>query len=779
MNRLRETALPATLLGMLATLVASWPMTGLFEEGRWLPPVLTLIVLQALVGVLGRMLRAPAALTLLAQLLAVAIGAVVLALGTSALSPGAWSDLPMLVNDLLYEARMTLTRYAAPAPVNDGVVFMLTLLLPTAAVLVDLLAATLRSPAAAGIPLLAIFLFSTSNTGDSMNPVFFLALGGVWLLLLSAPRMAVLRSWGTTEASSTVPETQADRFGLAAHAGRARIIGVLALLIAVVLPLAVPHLPTQYLADGLGRGNGDSDTASVGFTDSLDLSQNLNSQNQDPVLQYATTDLAPPPLKALTTSTYTNGQWRQSDSQDNDSGVDGRTLNLPEGMDSSAQGPQQATNIASNTLQTPYLATPWPMARADMDGQNWSYSSQSLLPRSSSRIRDYSITYRTLDSTARPTSDTVERGEVSQRTLQVDAESRSSVLTATASALRAGNAENSSAFDKAIAIQDWLRDPSLFTYSLQLAATRTGTDGQPLDPISNFLATRRGYCTQFSTAMVMMARSQGIPARVAVGFLPGTASGDGFVVRASDAHAWPELYFPGLGWTRFEPTPGVRAGDVPSYAVRGSEDTSNPTGQELEETDENTSTSGASSESTTTAAPTTTATQATPQSGDQHWFAPWMRWLALAIVAGLAGAVVLPLLARRRRQEQLSRAGDPGARVEAQWSSLQSRLTDLGIEDPGQLSPRQTEAHYRRYAHLDEPGRAALHRATQSLEASRYGSSTRTATIEEDTEQVYREVRDQASFGSRISATLFPRTGRRVVRDAWDRLRSRLTRSER
>jgi transglutaminase-like putative cysteine protease len=56
--------------------------------------------------------------------------------------------------------------------------------------------------------------------------------------------------------------------------------------------------------------------------------------------------------------------------------------------------------------------------------------------------------------------------------------------------------------------------------------------------------------------MAAMARTLGIPARVAVGFIPGTATADGgMTVGLKDAHAWPELYFEGVGWTRFEPTP--------------------------------------------------------------------------------------------------------------------------------------------------------------------------------------------------------------------------------
>src|SRR5690606_3022285 len=66
--------------------------------------------------------------------------------------------------------------------------------------------------------------------------------------------------------------------------------------------------------------------------------------------------------------------------------------------------------------------------------------------------------------------------------------------------------------------------------------------------------------------MASMARSLGIPARVAVGFAPGTPQADGTVaVGLRDAHAWPELYFEGIGWPRFEPTP--TRGSAPAYTV--------------------------------------------------------------------------------------------------------------------------------------------------------------------------------------------------------------------
>src|SRR5665809_71898 len=76
---------------------------------------------------------------------------------------------------------------------------------------------------------------------------------------------------------------------------------------------------------------------------------------------------------------------------------------------------------------------------------------------------------------------------------------------------------------------------------------------------------RKGYCVQFATAMVMMSRAAGIPAHMALGFLPGSSDKGVWTVIAADAHAWPELYLDGLGWTRFEPTPSRAA--PPAYAT--------------------------------------------------------------------------------------------------------------------------------------------------------------------------------------------------------------------
>jgi transglutaminase-like putative cysteine protease len=107
-----------------------------------------------------------------------------------------------------------------------------------------------------------------------------------------------------------------------------------------------------------------------------------------------------------------------------------------------------------------------------------------------------------------------------------------------------------SPYDQARAVESYLR--SHYGYTLDL----TGTP--PPDPLAYFLFQRRaGHCEYFASAMTVILRSVGIPARLVNGFLTGEYNdvGGDFIVRASDAHSWVEVFFPSIGWLTFDPTP--------------------------------------------------------------------------------------------------------------------------------------------------------------------------------------------------------------------------------
>lgn len=121
-------------------------------------------------------------------------------------------------------------------------------------------------------------------------------------------------------------------------------------------------------------------------------------------------------------------------------------------------------------------------------------------------------------------------------------------------------------YEQARLLQDYFRD---FRYDLNTASTDQ-------DPIDRLLADRAGVATDFASAFAILARDLKIPSRVAIGFTWGDPVGeeselivdDGhtkFSVKGSHAHAWPEVYFPDIGWVPFEPTPGRGAPDAATH----------------------------------------------------------------------------------------------------------------------------------------------------------------------------------------------------------------------
>ncbi len=106
-------------------------------------------------------------------------------------------------------------------------------------------------------------------------------------------------------------------------------------------------------------------------------------------------------------------------------------------------------------------------------------------------------------------------------------------------------------------VEDYLLDGNRYQYT-----TEVGAPGR--EPLLEFLFhTHKGYCQHFAGAAALILRSAGVPTRVVVGFATGEPIGhDTYAVRDEDAHAWIEVYFPGVGWVPFNPTPSAAPADV-------------------------------------------------------------------------------------------------------------------------------------------------------------------------------------------------------------------------
>src|SRR6476661_3839839 len=308
-----RTRLPETALAGLATLVVSWPLTTLFTPNSWVRPTVAMALAVVAAGLLGRMLTTSRTGVALVQ-----VAAVVLASGWVFGRGHLWHGLPtpdmvLAFNNLLVDARETIQNYAAPAPTNRGITLAIGLAIGVVAIVVDHLAVMRRSPALAGLPLLTAFLISASNSGESLHPMFFVAAGGLWLLMLGRQGIASLRRWSTTVPMSTTGRPSADdRDGAYGYAAVGRTLAVAGLAAAVVVPVVIPHFPTRYLIDGLGRSSGATgfSDGQIGLKSTLDLSKSLSNPSKAQVLRYTTNAAILTPLRVGVLDTYSADNWR-------------------------------------------------------------------------------------------------------------------------------------------------------------------------------------------------------------------------------------------------------------------------------------------------------------------------------------------------------------------------------------------------------------------------------------------------------------------------------------
>jgi transglutaminase-like putative cysteine protease len=234
-----------------------------------------------------------------------------------------------------------------------------------------------------------------------------------------------------------------------------------------------------------------------------------------------------------------------------------------------------------------------------------------------------------------------------------------------------------SKFEMAQMLQRWFRTE--FEYSTRPAP------GNGTDDLVNFLADepggRIGYCEQFAAAMSLMGRSLAIPSRVAVGFLRAEPDGeDSYIFSTRDLHAWPEMYFESVGWVRFEPTPGQRAGAVPDY-TRGRVGQDGP--------------SRFPSQSTVAPPQSNRIDQTTAPAGtgsDSGDGSSLDLGLVLAGTGGMLALLALLVLPRALRAWVRSRrwgaADTAPALAEAAWAELRDSAVDLGVAWDDDLTVR-------------------------------------------------------------------------------------------
>lgn len=768
MNRARPVE---AVLAALATLSVALPLTTLFTPtAEWFRPSLLLVGLVTVVGMGARLVTS-------SRLLVVAAQAVLLLHGAALLHGRGhlWKDVVPVPDTgaafgvLLTQAYETVTSYTAPAPANRGTVLAVSLLLGITAVAVDACAVTFRSPAVAGIPLLTAYLSSATNSGDGLGAWWAVPPALAWLALVGRQGVRAMRSWGTA-ATRDSRGPFSDPTTVFSTTGR--VVGVTALAVAVVVPGVVPHLPTTFIADGLGssaNARGGSG-GSLRLSTSVDIARDLAEQSTNTVLRYATTEDSPQPLRVGILDTYRGGSWESSN---------GFTYIPQDGRipDPSA-GPAvprkvERITVSENFIGVPQVALPENATGAPFPDGSWVMEADTGLVQLTRPVAEYSAEYVLLDPEPSQFGGLADTSSY-QRELEIDRRSERAVRTL----LDQITDEGDSALDTARAIQAHLRGIE-YEYSVDLA-DETAEGALPEEPLVRFLQTKRGYCIQFSSAMIMLARAAGIPARMAVGFLPGVADGDEWVVQASHAHAWPELFFPQLGWVRFEPTPGTRSGLPPAYTVAPTESSGSASSSASATAPTSSSAPSAGPTRDLAGDPLDPTTGSTTGAGTVLQFtSEHATSIGIALLVLLAAAVV-PLGAWLARRRAMREAAGDAERVEAEWQSLLLRLQDIGFVPPDGATPRQASRQLGRSAYLTQDEIDALGRVVTTLEQARYARpGSALDDVSDDARAVWRGAFSRRRRLERARALLLPEEGRLHWRSTAGRLLGRLSRPRR
>jgi transglutaminase-like putative cysteine protease len=242
------------------------------------------------------------------------------------------------------------------------------------------------------------------------------------------------------------------------------------------------------------------------------------------------------------------------------------TVGPPSWLGDEIETTEVATRIQLENVRTRWLPLPSAPVRIDGLAGEWRVDESGItLATAEGSVRTGAYDVESL--IAQPTPEQLRAAGVSALGLEQFREvpeGLDPIIASTAQQV-AEQAPGISAYDDALALQRFFTQGD-FVYS-ETAPVELGYDGTSADIVAVFLDVKSGYCVHYAAAMTLMARTLGIPARIAVGFLPGSRDEDvpsEFVVSTDDLHAWPELHFDDVGWVRFEPTPS--RGAVPDYA---------------------------------------------------------------------------------------------------------------------------------------------------------------------------------------------------------------------
>lgn len=731
----------------VACILASFTLSPLTQDPAFLGPSWLLIMLVAAIGAVVRRTRLGSGGALAGQILALLGFAYVFSAQLTAAVPDhVGPNVLDRVGYLFADAAQNVRSDSAPMPPDNGVKFLFVAALGAIAILTDVLVVSLRKPVLGLAPPVTVFLVPAIGLSTDTGWWPFLCIAVGYLGILVAEGLNSSFRWTRGLSRDTGAGSMAGEAGVVVWRAAA-YVAVPALALALIVSTAVPTLALGSWGFGDAPGVGGP----LRLTDpTLDLKRNLTLPQNKVVITYTTNKSTGTYLRMASLPAFSQAGWQNAQT----SIERGRELPQPPGL-TEPTGTERRTTITIKDFDSEYL--PLPFAPVDYSAAgNWGYDPQSLVVISSDRSINrneatrglvYRVTSRDVDPDPAGLNDSL-AGTPPDADLTTELPSdlpKNIIDLAERITKRAQTPAG-----KAAAIQAYLRAPGNFTYSTK---PRPGSGYQALE---NFLFhDKHGYCEQFAASMAVMARAVGIPSRVAVGFLPGTRKGNVWTVTARDAHAWPELYFSGYGWVRYEPTPSAVTGTAPTWSVPQAATPSDPSTSNAEPTQPKVAahpTVRPQIDHAQDHAPSTVAERST------NWGA----------IAGFGGGLLLLLAlfatpgairVGRRRARLRDAFADPADKVEASWSEVRDTVRDLGRRWPTG-SPRTIVREAGK--HANPTTRTAFAQLALLVERGRYarafGDTAGAAGVADLARTVRRGLLADRSARSRLVMTIFPRS---------------------
>ena len=709
-----------TFVAALATLFAALSLSAAFDNGSWFWPVVAAIAAGALGCALGRRIGLPRLVVPLLGLAAVIVVVTWLDARDVAVlgfipGPGALRVLDDLVRDGLDGIR----RYATPAPTDPGLVLLAALGVGFVAVVVDTLAVGYRSAALAGGPLLVLYAVPLTVVHGGVPVLLFVFAAVGWLALMLAEGRERLAGWGRALGRRSAREndpltyTPPEPLGVVG-----RRIGAAAMGLALVVPVLMPWAGTSLFKGSGGVAGGGAGSSSGGFTQlnpEVQLGGFLHQKSEQTLLTYTTDDANPEYFRVVTLDRFDGSTWGWKQAPQRAAG-NARQMPTLEGSD--LDGNDVRTSVHILGLTQDWLPVPYPGGSITGLSGSWAYDGNSLDVFRSGANGTRGQNYVVHSRHVQPTVDQLRAapepsGDIAAHYTTLPDDIPQVVRTRTQQIMRGASTE----YDKALALQEFFINPKNgFTYNI--------SPNLPGNPLVSFLTKKTGFCQQFAGAFAVMARLAGLPTRIEVGFTPGSSRDESGTrtVTNRNAHAWPEVYFTGIGWVRFEPTASAPAGVAqPAYAPDPTKEggtpgaggsTDRPLGNRLEQ----------DLDKDKLALAGNGRTEKTPTFTPEPTSFPWA-----LLIAGLAVVVLLlpgtaRVLRRRRRLQPLP--GGPPAdqsreRVRLAWLEVAETTVDLREPWPSARTPRRT-ADWLASIGVDTEAAAAGYRLARAVERSRY-----------------------------------------------------------